>query len=155
MLILTLRCTLLLTMCFRCKSEMLLVSFGASVVLQNLGLSQDYKDSDSKISKWLKQSFGLHFLDAIKVEDCFVEDYMTSAPQDASMQTIWLKSRSQLTRGTHHHFSQRSLQTANVQTMLPSHFIAHFNAQFYSAHPSIFVFMDVIQKLQSVTYVKI
>ena len=40
--------------------------------MQNLGLSQDYKDSDSEISKWLK-SFGLHFLDPTEVEDCFVQ----------------------------------------------------------------------------------
>jgi hypothetical protein len=42
--------------------------------MQNLGLSQDYKDSESAIGKWLKQSFGLHFLDPTEVEDCFVEE---------------------------------------------------------------------------------
>lgn len=31
---------------------------------------------------------------------------------------------------------------------------AHLNEQFYSPHPTIFVFMDVVQKLQSVSYVK-
>jgi hypothetical protein len=50
--------------------------------MQNLGLSQDYKDSESAIGKWLKQSFGLQFLDPTEVEDCFVEEYMASAPQD-------------------------------------------------------------------------
>ena len=50
--------------------------------MQNLGLSQDYQDSDSEIGKCLKQSFGLHFFDPTEVEDCFVEDYMASAPQD-------------------------------------------------------------------------
>ena len=50
--------------------------------MQNLGLSQDYNDSESAIGKWLKQSFGLHFLDPTEIEDCFVEDYMASAPQD-------------------------------------------------------------------------
>jgi hypothetical protein len=39
-------------------------------------------DSDSEVGKWLKQSCGLHFFDATEVEDCFVEDYMASAPQD-------------------------------------------------------------------------
>ena len=29
-----------------------------------------------------------------------------------------------------------------------------FNAQFYSAHPSLFVFMDVLQKVQATTYLK-
>jgi hypothetical protein len=44
--------------------------------MQNLGLSQDYKDSDSEIGKWLK-SFGLHFLDPTEVEDCFVQKLQT------------------------------------------------------------------------------
>jgi hypothetical protein len=43
--------------------------------MQNLGLSQDYQDSDREIGKCLKQSFGLHFSDPTEVEDCFVEDY--------------------------------------------------------------------------------
>jgi hypothetical protein len=37
--------------------------------MQNLGLSQDYKDSDSEIGKWLKQALA-HFLDPPEVEDC-------------------------------------------------------------------------------------
>ena len=48
--------------------------------MQNLGLSQDYQDIE--IGKCLKQSFGLHFFDPTEVEDCLVEDYMASAPQD-------------------------------------------------------------------------
>ena len=50
--------------------------------MQNLGLSQDYQDSDIEIGKCLKQSFGILFCDPTEVEDCFVEDYMASAPQD-------------------------------------------------------------------------
>ena len=33
-------------------------------------------------------------------------------------------------------------------------FIYRIDAQFYSAHPSIFVFMDVLQKVQATTYLK-
>ena len=33
-------------------------------------------------------------------------------------------------------------------------FHLHFNAQFYSAHPSIFLFMDVLQKVQATIYLK-
>ena len=33
-------------------------------------------------------------------------------------------------------------------------FIYRIYAQFYSAHPSIFVFMDVLQKVQATTYLK-
>jgi len=37
----------------------------------------------------------------------------------------------------------------------PESFHSHFNQQFYSAHPTIFAFVDVILKLQTTTYVKI
>ena len=33
-------------------------------------------------------------------------------------------------------------------------FIFRIDAQFYSAHPSIFVFIDVLQKVQATTYLK-
>jgi len=94
--------------------------------MQNLGLSQDYKDSDSEIGKWLKQSFGLHFLDPTEVEDCFVEDYKASAAQDErciKYADYLVENYVTIDSGTHQRFSQRSLQTTNVQTMLLSHFI--------------------------------
>ena len=33
-------------------------------------------------------------------------------------------------------------------------FHAHFNAQFYTTHPTIFIFLEVLAKLQVTTYVK-
>ena len=50
--------------------------------IQNLGLANEYKDSNSDIGKWLKLSIGLHFSDRKEVEDCFVDELMTDAPQD-------------------------------------------------------------------------
>lgn len=50
--------------------------------IQNLGLGSEYKDNTSDIGQWLKLSFGLHFIDPKEVEDCFVEELMTNAPQD-------------------------------------------------------------------------
>ena len=126
--------------------------------MQNLCLSQDYQDSDSEVGKWLKQSCGLHFFDPTEVEDCFVEDYMASAPQDERC----IKYADYLVEN---YVTTDSRYPPTLWSEVPSDckrtnnaavsFHSHFNAQFYSAHPSIFVFMDVIQKLQSVTYVKI
>ncbi len=45
---------------------------------------------------------------------------------------------------------ERSKRTTNG----PEAFHSHFNGQFYSTHPSIFTFIDVITKLQTTTYVK-
>ena len=36
----------------------------------------------------------------------------------------------------------------------PESFHAHFNGQFYSKQPSIYLFLDVILKLQTVTYIR-
>ena len=33
-------------------------------------------------------------------------------------------------------------------------FHAHFNEQFYSAHPTICIFTDVLRKIQAATYIK-
>ena len=46
--------------------------------IQTLGLSQDYKGSHNEIGKWLKHSFGLHFLCPSDVEDSFCEDVMSA-----------------------------------------------------------------------------
>jgi hypothetical protein len=126
--------------------------------MQNLCLSQDYQDSDSEVGKWLKQSCGLHFFDPTEVEDCFVEDYMASAPQDERC----IKYADYLVEN---YVTTDSRYPPTLWSEVPSDckrtnnaaesFHSHFNAQFYSAHPSIFVFMDVIQKLQPDTYVKI
>ena len=37
----------------------------------------------------------------------------------------------------------------------PEWFHAHFNAQFYAAHPPLYIFVDVLLKQQSVNYTKI
>ena len=50
--------------------------------IQNLGLSHENKDTDSELGKLLKLSFGLRFVDADDVEECFVEEVMAEAPQD-------------------------------------------------------------------------
>jgi hypothetical protein len=47
---------------------------------QTVGLSSEYKDKSCEIGKWLSQFFGLPFLPAEEIEDCFVEDIMSEAP---------------------------------------------------------------------------
>ena len=37
----------------------------------------------------------------------------------------------------------------------PESFHSHYNEQFYTAHPSIYIFIDVIKQIQSTTYIKI
>jgi hypothetical protein len=40
--------------------------------IQTVGLSSEYKDKSCEIGKWLSQFFGLPFLPAEEIEDCFV-----------------------------------------------------------------------------------
>lgn len=126
--------------------------------IQNLGLANEYKDNNSDIGQWLKLSFGLHFIDPTEVEDCFVDELMADAPQD-----------DRCTRFADYlvdnYISLNSKYPPVLWAEIPSHtkrtnnaaesFHAHFNEQFYTSHPSIFVFLDVLVKLQSNTYIKI
>ena len=50
--------------------------------IQNLGLSTQYKSNSSEIGQWLKLSFGLHFVNPSDVEDAFINELMSVAPQD-------------------------------------------------------------------------
>jgi hypothetical protein len=45
-------------------------------------------------------------------------------------------------------------KTCIVYTGLKS-FYSHLNAQFYACHPSIFIFLDVLLKIQTTSYIKI
>ena len=48
--------------------------------IASLGLSDAYKTADSDIGVWLKQFFGLSFLSAHEIQDCFTFDLMDDAP---------------------------------------------------------------------------
>jgi len=50
--------------------------------IQKVGLSQEYKSSESEIGMWLKSIFVITFLGPEEVEDAFVEDFISIAPND-------------------------------------------------------------------------
>ena len=51
--------------------------------IQSLGLSNDYKDRESDIGKWLMMIFELPFIPHEEIEDTFVEAVMSEATVDA------------------------------------------------------------------------
>ena len=53
----------------------------AQLKIQSVGLSNEYTNAESQLGKWLIWFFGLHFVDAVNVEDIFV-DLMSVAPDD-------------------------------------------------------------------------
>ena len=47
--------------------------------MQKVGLSQEYKSSESEIGMWLKSIFGIVFLGPDEVEDAFVKYFISIA----------------------------------------------------------------------------
>jgi hypothetical protein len=115
--------------------------------IQSLGLSNEYKDKESDIGKWLLMTFGLHFVSGDSIEDIFAEVIMSEAPSDSRCTSyadyltvnLWAEPPSDVRRTTNGAES----------------FHSHFNAQFYFCLPSIFAYLDVIMHIQTVNYIKI
>ena len=84
-----------------------------------------------------EHSFRLHFLCPSDVEDRFCEDVHNACPAEIPSRNVGLSPIKQ----------QRSNNAAES-------FHAHFNAQFYTAHPTFFIFLELLVKLQATTYVK-
>lgn len=119
--------------------------------IQNLGLSNEYKDNNSDIGQWLKFSYGLHFIDPADVEDCFVDELMAGAPQDDRCTRFadYLADNYITAGSTYPPVLWAEIPSNQKCTNNSAEsFHAHFNEQFYKAHPTIFVFMDVLVKLQ-------
>ena len=106
---------------------------------------------NNEIGKWLRHSFGLHFLCPSDVEDSFYEDVHNVCPA----------GRSPLFKYADYLFE---FKLCNIPLEIPSRnvglnpikhhrtntaeesFHAHFNAQFYTAHPTFFVFLDSLNQ---------
>jgi len=50
--------------------------------IQSLGLSNEYKNTNSEIGKWLRHTFGLLFLNPQEVSDCFSYDFKRDRPDN-------------------------------------------------------------------------
>ena len=127
--------------------------------IQSLGLAQDYKDKSSEIGKWLSQFFGLPFLPPDETVDSFVEEMIPEAPtnercskfSDYLLET-YVDENSKYPPTM---WASKPCSTAKRINNDPECFHSHFNDQFYSAHPCIYVFIDVLKQIQTTTYIKI
>ena len=127
--------------------------------MQKYGLSTIYKKRNSEESKWLKLFFGLPALDASEVEDCFAFIIMSQKPS-STIQGLDL-------------FSDYILNTYILPdsnfppnlwafesyigrtTNACENFHRHFQDKFPSAHPNIFIFLEVLAEEQSRKRIKI
>ena len=126
--------------------------------IQELGLSKTYVERTSDTSKWLSHTFGLAYLNPEEVEDSFVFDLMPGAPDEDSacdkyadyLLSTYIASDSIFPPDLWASSPENSRRTNNAAEAFQS----HYNAQFYAAHPNIYIFLDVISKMQANAYVK-
>ena len=125
--------------------------------IQTVGLSSEYKNKSCEIGKWLSQFFGLPFLPAEEIEDCFVED-KSEAPSDekctAFADYVLDTYVSNVSRYPPSFWAGAPTPNCKRTNNSSESFHSHYNEQFYSHHPNIYIVIDVIKKNQATTYVK-
>ena len=121
--------------------------------IQKLGLSAEYKDKTCDIGKWLTQFFGLAFLEPDEVDDCFAMELMAQTPDDQRCSDFadyvvvsYVQPEALFPPSL---WADPPTLEARRTTNGPEAFHRHYNEQFYTAHLSIFVFLDVILQLQT------
>lgn len=124
--------------------------------IQQLGLSQEYKNETSEAGKWLHWVFGLSMLDAGQVEDAFVEDLMSIQPPNVEefsnyLVENYIDSSSSFPPSLWASSSTSSERTTNACES----FHDKFGRNFYHPHPNIFVFFEAIKNVQIDTYIGI
>lgn len=123
--------------------------------IQTIGLTNDFK-TNTEIGTFLKIFFGLPFLPPDMVSDVFVFDLMAIAPTGCEEFTDYILDNyiSESSKFLPHIWSEctSSLQRT---THACEAFHSKFNSSFYSSHPNIFQFIDVLKSFQIKTYVLI
>lgn len=126
--------------------------------IQNLGLVPDYMDENSDIGKWLRYLFGLPFLKPSDVGDSFAFDFAEIQPEDGRISKFadylvdnYINEEAVFPPSLWAEFSDSLERSTNACES--SH--AKFNGSFYSAHPTIFTFIETLKQFQTDTYSKI
>ena len=120
-------------------------------------MRSEYCNAESDIGKWLTNFFELPFLKPDEIEDYFVEDLFGEAPQDSRCEQYAdyvLNTYTTDTRFPPTVWAEEPSETKRTNNGAES-FHAHFNEQFYIHHPTIFIFIGVLTKIQATTYIKI
>jgi hypothetical protein len=126
--------------------------------IQQLGLVQSYKDKNCDEGKWLTRFFGLSLLSAADVQDAFATDIMDDAPTSESCMKFadyvlnnYISDGAIFAPQLWAAVSNQSVRTTNAAES----FHSHLNAQFYTSRPNIYLFVDVLLRVQTGTYITI
>lgn len=126
--------------------------------IQNLGLTAEFKDKNSEIGKWLKYVFGLPFLNPSDVGDCFAFDFGEIQPEDDRV-TAFSDYLVENYIGEEASFPPElwAEHTASIErtTNACESFHSRFNSNFYTNHPNIFSFIEIVKQFQTETYIKL
>ena len=124
--------------------------------IQKVGLSMEYRIKTSETGKWLSRFFGLPFLPPDQVADAFAEDIKSDTPDSdkcsAFADYVVETYISDHARYPPHLWASSPNMDTKRTNNGPETFHSHFNGQFYSAHPPIYVFIDVLLKQQTNLY---
>lgn len=126
--------------------------------IQKLGLTAEYKNQESEIGRWLKYTFGLPFLNPADVGDCFAYDFAELQPEDEKVSKYadylvdnYIGEEASFPPELWAECSDSIERTTNACES----FHSRFNSNFYSTHPNIFAFIEVLKQFQTDTYVKL
>ena len=126
--------------------------------IQSLGLVNEYKNKNSEIGKYLKTFFGLSFLNPPDVNDCFTDDLISILPQDYRVErfTDYLLENYKCESSQYplEMWASFTYSLARTTNSFES-FHSKINAMFYSAHPNIYQFKNILLNIQCETYIKI
>ena len=95
--------------------------------------------------KMAKKSFGLQFLEPSEVEDCFTDDLMQDCSEDQNCENF-----ADYLLENYVTFDSKFTPDNDTES-----FHAHFNEQFYTSHPTLIIYIDILKKVQATTYVKL
>ncbi|KAE9525596.1 hypothetical protein AGLY_014123 [Aphis glycines] len=123
--------------------------------IHNLGLTTDYR-SETEIGKWLRNIFGLSFLNAVEVGESYTDDFMSTIPENHVVQEFsdYLVDNYISDEGLFppHIWASDTISSQRITNACES-FHAKFNKSFSLPHPNIFVFIGVLTQLQIDTYI--
>ena len=122
--------------------------------IQRLGLVTEYKNANTEVGKWLNYLFGLPFLNQEDVSDCFIFDLMAIQPADEKIVSM-----------VETYIGEDSLFPPEMWTACTSSierttnccesFHSKFNENFYKTHPSLYVFINVLNDFQTESLIKL
>ena len=125
--------------------------------IQTLGLSSEYKSKSEK-GRFLRLFFGLPFLHPVDVDDCFTDDIMALKPKGEKIKLFidylfetYISPDATFPPDIWAEFSASTNRTTNGCES----FHAKFNGYFYTSHPNVYNFIDMLKNIQSDTYIKL